>query len=124
MIFKLNHDLSDDQTGYEPLQKSSDSPIFSPEIFVQTLQNFTGILAEKKGIEKSLWVKKFIERIDYSIDEIAILLYYKGPEDTGYGISSSGRANENAGRNLEMIDSKEDLGISDLSSSRHVWLPG
>jgi hypothetical protein len=76
----------------------------------------------KKGIEKSLWVRRFIKGIDYSRDEIALFLYYKGSEGTGYGIPASDRAKENAGRNLVMIDSKENLGISDWSSSCYTWL--
>jgi site-specific DNA recombinase len=124
LIFRLNHALSDNRIGYELSQPLSDSFIFSPEIFIQTLQNFTDILPEKKGIEKSLWVKKFIKGIDYSKDEIALSLYYKGPEDADYGISASGRAKENAGRNSEVFDFKKVSEEADLSSSRHVWLPG
>jgi len=44
---------------------------------VQTLQYFVKILPEKKGIEKNLWAKKFIKSINYSKEEIAVILYYK-----------------------------------------------
>jgi len=80
-------------------------------------------LSEKKGIEKSLWVKKFIKGIDYSRDEIALFLYCKGSFDKDHGISASGRAKENAGRNSAVIDLKKGLGMSDWSSNRHGWLP-
>ncbi|GAI80469.1 unnamed protein product [marine sediment metagenome] len=64
-------------------------------------------MPEKKGIEKSLWVKKFIKRVDYSKEEIALNLYYKGLKDADHGISASGRAEENAGRNLVLLNSKK-----------------
>ncbi|MBN2073857.1 MAG: hypothetical protein JW770_07940 [Actinobacteria bacterium] len=124
LIFKLNHSLPGNHTGCEASKELIYSLIFSPEIFIQTLQNFTNILREKKGIEKSLWIKKFIKRIDYPRDEIALFLYYKGSKDADYGISASGRAEENAGRNSSMIDFKKGSGMVDWSSSRHVWLPG
>jgi len=54
---------------------------------LQTLQSFTEILPEKKGIEKSLWVKKFIKKIEYSKEEIAISLYYR--ENPGEEIIAS-----------------------------------
>jgi len=79
-------------------------------------------LPEKKGIEKSLWVKKFIKRVDYSLDEIALLLYYNGPEDVEYGISASGRAEENAGRNSEINNSNKDHGTFDFGLNNGVWL--
>lgn len=58
------------------------------------------------------------------MDEIALILYYKGPECADYGISASGRAEENAGRNSEMNNSKKDLGTLGLGSSNMDWLPG
>ena len=89
---------------------------------MQTLQNFTEILPEKKGIGKSLWVKKFIKKIDYSREEIALLLYYKGLESPGSKISASGQAEENAGRNLKMSNSKDNLGTVDFSLINANWL--
>jgi len=35
------------------------------------------ILPQKRGIDKSLWVKKFIKKIEYSRDEIAVTAYYR-----------------------------------------------
>ena len=82
------------------------------------------ILPEKKGIEKSLWVKKFIKKIDYSKEEIALILYYKSFEGTNYEISASGRAEENAGRNSDPSIYKNDLFTSENSLSDSDWLPG
>jgi len=69
---------------------------------MQTLQNFTDIMPEKKGIEKSLWVKKFIKRVDYSKEEIALSLYYK---------------------ELEATDCGNDLCITNNSLRSENWLP-
>ena len=89
----------------------------------QTLQNFTDILPEKKGIEKSLWVKKFIKRVDYSREEIALSLYYKGPEGAEHRISASGRAEENTGRNSDPSICNNGLFTSEDSLSDSEWLP-
>jgi len=124
LLFRLNHSSSDGQTGLELSQSCSDTLNISPEIFMQTLQNFVGILPEKKGIEKNLWVKKFIKRVDYSREEIALILYYKGLEDTDCGISASGQAEENAGRNSVLSNSKKNLCITTDSLRDVEWLPG
>jgi site-specific DNA recombinase len=122
LIFRLNYGSSDDRTGFEPLKTLSDSSNLSPEIFMQTLQNFMGILPGKKGIGKSLRVKKFIKRVDYSKEEIALSLYYKGLEDTDCGISVSGRAKKNAGRNSDSCIYKNGLFTSEGSLSDSNWL--
>ncbi len=85
---------------------------------MQTLQNFIKKLPEKKGIEKNLWVKKFIKRVDYSKEEIALFLYYKGIEGADHEISASGRAEENAGRNSAMINFERDSEMLCWSSNR------
>ena len=94
------------------------------ETILQTLQNFAAILPKKKGIEKNLWVKKFIRKIDYSREEIALALYYKGLEGADCEISASGRAKESAGRNLNLLNSKKDLLIQKDSLRSEKWLPG
>jgi len=91
---------------------------------MQTLQNFVGILPEKKGIEKSLWVKKFIKRVGYSKEEIALILYYKRLESIDKEISASGRTEENAGRNSVLLNTKKDLFTSEDSLSDSNWLRG
>ena len=122
LIFRLNYGSSGDRTGLEPSKILSDSSNLSPEIFMQTLQNFADILPEKKGIEKSLWIKKFIKRVDYSKDEIALTLYYKGLESVEYGISASGRAEENAGGNSKLNGFKKDSRIFDFGLKNAVCL--
>jgi len=89
---------------------------------LQTLKNFTEILPDKKGIEKSLWIKKFIKRVDYSKEEIAILLYYKGLEGVAPEISDSSRAEKNANRNLELSSSKVSPGTPDFGLDSDNWL--
>jgi len=61
--------------------------------------------------------------VDYSKDEIAVVLYYKGLEGKDYEISASGWAEENAGGNSEMNNFKKDLGTFDFGSNNGVWLP-
>ncbi|MBM3712046.1 MAG: hypothetical protein FJW56_01200 [Actinobacteria bacterium] len=75
LIFKLNFNKEDDLLGLEPSQLSLENVIISPEIFMHALQQFIKILPQKKGIEKSLWVKKFTKKVDYSKEEIALTVY-------------------------------------------------
>ena len=89
---------------------------------MQTLQNFTEILPEKKGIEKSLWVKKFIKRLDYSREEIALLLYYKGIENADFKISTGSQVDENVSRNLKMSNSEKNISAPDFSLNNSKWL--
>ena len=88
----------------------------------QILNDFTDILPKKKGIEKSLWVKKFIKRIDYSKEEITLLLYYKWVQGANPKISASDLAGENPGRNLKMSNSKKNLGTLDFGLKNDKWL--
>ncbi len=74
LIFRLNKDPeSGYRSGHELTQECS--PLSS-----QTLQNILKIflksLAQKKGIEKNLLIKKFIKNILYSKEQIQINLYY------------------------------------------------
>ncbi len=62
--------------------------------------------------------------MDYSREEIALSLYYKGLEGADCGISASDRAEENAGKNSDMSTSKNDLFASEDSLSDSDWLRG
>ncbi|MHB8280754.1 MAG: hypothetical protein ACYDIA_24390, partial [Candidatus Humimicrobiaceae bacterium] len=77
LIFKLNFNKEDNRLGLEPSQVSPENVRISPEIFMYTLQQFIKILPQKKGIDKSLWVKKFIKKVDYSKDKIDLSIYYR-----------------------------------------------
>ena len=88
LIFKLNFNKEDDRLGFEPSQVSPENVIISPEIFMHGLQQFIKILPQKKGFDKSLWVKKFIKKIKYSRDEIAVTAYYRG--NPGKEITANG----------------------------------
>ena len=91
LIFRLKYTPAGDRIGLEPSQSCSESAKILPEIFAQTLQRFVKILPQKKGIEKNLWAKKFIKKIDYSKEEIAVILYCKrGSEDTNSSYTASG----------------------------------
>jgi len=69
LIFKLKNDLSDDRTGL----KLSD---LSFETLQSSLQHFLKTLPQKKGIEKNLFIKKFIKEIIYSKENIQINLCF------------------------------------------------
>jgi len=77
LIFKLNFNKEDNHLGLEPSQSSLENVNISPEIFINTLQQFIKILPQKRGIGKSFWVKKFIKNINYSKEEIAVSIYYR-----------------------------------------------
>ncbi len=69
----------------------------------QTLQHFRKILPGKKGIERNLWVKKFIKNIIYSKDFIEVSLYYKGScDEKDYTETPSGRVRATAGQNSNL----------------------
>ena len=123
LIFRLKYSSSSDQIGLEPSQSCLKYRKISPEIFTQNLQHFVKILPERKGIEKNLWVKKFIKKIDYSKEEIALILYYKSFESTNSPYSASGLAEENAGRNLVLVASKKNTLINYDRDNHQSWLP-
>lgn len=60
----------------------------------------------------------------YSREEISLFLYYKELEGADRGISASGLAEENAGRNSDIIDFKRDCIMPSGSSDCQKWLPG
>ncbi len=74
LIFKLNNSRSGGQREFE---LSPESLKISSESFQNVLKFFTKGLRERKGPDKNLWAKKFIKKIDYSKEEIAITFYYK-----------------------------------------------
>ena len=77
LIFKLNFNKGGNRLGLEPSQVSSENVKFLPEIFMYTLQQFIKNLPQKKGIDKSLWIKRFFKKIEYCSDEIKITVYYR-----------------------------------------------
>ncbi len=74
LVFRLNHELEADyHSGHE--LKEECSP-FSSQILQNILKIFLKSLAQQKGIERNLLIKKFIKNILYSKDQIQINLYY------------------------------------------------
>ena len=74
LVFRLNNDP---QAGYRSGLELTDlcSPL-SPQTLQNILKLFLETLAQKKGIERNLLIKKFIKNILYSKDQIQINLYY------------------------------------------------
>jgi hypothetical protein len=62
-----------DRTGLELTE--SYLPI-DDSIISNSLKSFLGELPKLRGVEKNLWVKQFIKKIDYAKDQIAVTLYY------------------------------------------------
>ena len=124
LIFRLKYTPAGDRIGLEPSQVCSESAKISPEIFAQTLQHFVKILPEKKGIEKNLWAKKFIKNIDYSKEEIAVILYYKrGSEEENSSNTASGWVGAAACRNSFSAHPKKIPTIHLDSGDYQDWLP-
>jgi len=123
LIFRLKYNPAVGRIGLEPSQSCLESLKISGEIFMQTIHQFVKILPEKKGIEKNLWAKKFIKKIDYSKEEIALILYYKSFEGRNSPYSASGLTEENAGRNLVLVASKKNTLISYDRDNHQNWLP-
>jgi len=82
LVFRINHGSNPEfknseiphRAGYE-LTKSCSK--FSPEIISKTLKFFLSELKTKKGIEKNLWARNFIEKIIYSKEYIKFSLFYR-----------------------------------------------
>ena len=72
-IFALKNGHPGDHSGLEPSEEWAD---LTPEMFQDTLKTFIKGLAEKRGLEKNLWVKKFIKNIVYSKEQIELSLFY------------------------------------------------
>ena len=112
---------------------------------MSTLQQFIKILPKKKGIGKSLWTKKFIKKIKYSKEEIAISVFYReNPEEkiftsnaggwvgaaTGKdknlyeprGISVSKYRNDNFG-NMDWLAIADDVRTRIVSSDKIIFIP-
>ena len=83
LVFRLNHNLkTPHRTGHEPSHLCSKFSKFSLEIITSTLKIFLSTLAKKKGIEKNLLARQFIEKIIYLPENIKINLFYsENPQD-------------------------------------------
>lgn len=73
LIFTLNSGVLGAHSGVE---LPSDPLTISPEIVAQTLTHLTKTLPQKRGIDKNLFIKKFIKNIIYSPSQIQINLNY------------------------------------------------
>jgi len=82
LVFKLNHSSNPElknsaiphRAGYELTQGCSK---FSPETISNTLKFFLSGLAKRKGIEKNLWTRNFIEKIIYAKEYMKFSLFYR-----------------------------------------------
>ena len=91
LIFRLNSPVAGDRIGLEPSKVCSESPTISSEIISQTLRRLTKSLVQKRGIEKNLFIKKFIKSIIYSTNSIQVNLFSPPREKEKTGAESAGK---------------------------------
>ncbi|MHB1442052.1 MAG: recombinase family protein, partial [Candidatus Humimicrobiaceae bacterium] len=77
LVFKLNFNKEGYRLGLEPSQVSPINVKILPEEFMNTLCHFIKTLPQKRGLDKNLWVKKFIKKVEYSKDVIAVSVCYR-----------------------------------------------
>ena len=91
----------------------------------QTLRLFVKGLSERKGIDLSFWAKKFIKNIDYSKEEIAVILYHKRSSDgEERAIFGSGRPHPAAAKNVRSGLDKKISPTGTCRGNCQDWLPG
>ena len=72
---------------------------------MHALQQFIKILPQKKGVEKSLWVKKFTKKVDYSKEEIAITVYCReNSEEKIFTSNASGWVGAATGKDKNLYE--------------------
>ena len=80
LIFRLNHEIkSGNRSGYELTEECW---LLSSQTLQNILKIFLKSLAQQKGIERNLLIKKFIKNVLYSKEQIQINLYYSEDFDT------------------------------------------
>ncbi|MFO8052878.1 MAG: recombinase family protein, partial [Candidatus Omnitrophota bacterium] len=98
LCFSLNHQAKEGRIGFRDgsknpaknpsaghrsgLEQLKEPPKISPEIFAQTLAVLTKSFSEKKGMEKNLLAKKFIQSIQYSKNSIKLNLFSPLPNSS------------------------------------------
>ena len=106
------------------IQKSINVSLKISDRIEQTLRLFVKGLSERKGIDKNLWVKKFIKNIIYSKEEIVLTLYYKRSFDEELSASpASGRVGAAAGRSPVSLADKKITPITSDRGNHQEWLP-
>lgn len=85
LVFRLNNDLQTPRlAGYELTEAYSKFPQFSAEKITDTLKFFISAIKNLKGIERNLFAKRFLEKINYSPESIEIsFVSSQNPQDFG-----------------------------------------
>jgi len=116
---------SGSRIGLEPSQSCSESAQISPEIFAQTLSNFSKSFSLSLGLEKNFSAKIFIKEVVYSKEEIVLTLYYQrqlsGVGDVNSDVGSTYTAN---GRKIFLKMGKNKTPAFKGRGGRTDWLPG
>ena len=122
MIFCLNSPATGGRIGLEPSQTCSESSTISSEIVSQTLRRLTKSLVQKRGIEKNLFIKKFIKNIIYSSSQIQITLYFsKDSENLDFSFFGGGKQKNREKIRSEFSPVKPDLLVRDNKIGSSDW---
>ena len=123
LVFRLNNDLEAGyRAGYELTEECSK---FSVESISKTLKFFLSELKTKKGIERNLLAKRFLENILYSPENIKIrFISRQNPQDFGGSkspaLSERGRGEQtSSSENFEFVSSKIAAGLG--FEPRVIW---
>ncbi|GAH72472.1 unnamed protein product, partial [marine sediment metagenome] len=84
LVFKLNHSLASSNhelknsspTHRPGLELKETCSKLEPEIIFSVLKSLLEFLPQRKGAERNLLAKRFIEKIVYSKEDIEIMLFY------------------------------------------------
>ena len=133
LVFKINHEAVSSKPslknstpavgdGHEPSGLCSK---FSSEAIVLLLQSFLSALANKKGIERNLFVKRGVKEILYSKENVKITLFYsensKNSQSSGDekdpALLSQGRVNFLGANKKSSLPPQQREFVSDTTSA-------
>ncbi len=84
LIFKLNNSIASSNPEVKKIESTPRAGLeltktcskLEPEIIFSVLKSFLKLLSKRKGAERNLLAKKFIEKIVYAKEDIEIMLFY------------------------------------------------
>ncbi|MBK7575546.1 MAG: recombinase family protein [Elusimicrobia bacterium] len=106
--------------GFEPFHENGD---LTPEKLQENLKAFVKAYARKTGIEKTLEVRRWIKKVEYSQKTISVEFVYAGADLRRPALSSGGEAVEVEGRRPLPLTSFSD-GEKSPSSDHEETSPG
>ncbi len=135
LFFSLNHRRKGDRIGFlngsknpakttlpryrSGLEVTKEPPKISAEIFAQTLSAFLKSFSEKRGIEKNLLAKKFLESIEYCKNSIKLNLFSSSGIPAKAGPQKE-KISAEGGENSEITVRKERNGCPAWARTRNL----